>query len=765
MNPNCSDMYKSLRWIAFLSCFLDFTAYAQQSTDPVLMTIGPKKVTVSEFMYHYKKNPVGADSLNENASLREYLPLFINYKLKVLAGESLGLDTTEAFREELAGYRKVSAQSFITDKNVTEALVKEAYERMKEEINASHILLEVASNASPDDTLRVYNQALSIRERILKGESFEELAKQFSKDPYAARNGGTLGWFTGLQMVYPFETAAYQTKKGDISMPVRTKFGYHLIRVNDRRTSQGNVQVAHLFVRVDPNATDAEKMTAKTKIEEAYGELQRGVPFEAVVKQFSEDASTKSAGGVMQPFGTGKMLPPFEEAAFALKKENAYSAPFQTQYGWHILKLVKRIPLLDYAEVGGYLRTKVQSDDRSNVSKSAVLRRVKQENKYEENKTAVAAALEKANPLLKDGKWQAPADANLNGQLLFRIGSQIYRVSDFYNYVQQNQRPQPGASPQSLMQSLLNAFIEEKNLEYEEQHLEAKNEDFRDLIQEYHDGMLLFQMLDEKVQGRSLTDTTGQRQFYEQNRNKYQLPPRVKATVLDAASRPILDLALKSLAKKPYALSRKVTDLTFPKGQTKLTEGQREQLFDLIVILTKNYDYQVEISGHADASEADSCSAGRLRSVVNELVKRGNISATRIVEVDESKFKPVSTTNRDKNRRVSFALFTNAPIDVVRQFNTQKADNLIYQEGFFQKGENKFVDAVSWKVGKQTVEKSGRVVQVDIQTVDNARTKTLNEARGQVINDYQVYLEKDWVESLKKQFPVQVNENELKKLK
>lgn len=764
MNPNYSDMYKSLRWAAF-SFFIASSAFAQKPDDPVLMTIGPKKVTAGEFLYHFRKNPVGADSLNESAGVRDYLPLFINYKLKVLAGESQGIDTTAAFREELAGYRKVSAQSFMTDKQVTEALVKEAYDRLKEEINASHILLEVAPNASPDDTLRVYNQAMGLRDRLLKGEKFEDLAKEFSKDPYAAQNGGQLGWFTALQMVYPFETTAYKTKKGEISLPVRTRFGYHLIRVNDRRTSQGNIQVAHLFVRVDPNSSEADKMTAKTKIEEAYGELQRGVSFDQVVKQFSEDGSTRNAGGVMQPFGTGKMLPAFEEAAFALKKENAYSAPFQTQYGWHILKLVKRIPTPDYEEMAGYLRTKVQSDDRSNVSKSAVLRRIKKENGFEENTTALSAALEKATPQLAEGKWQPVPDPNLNGQLLFRIKDQVYRVEDFFRYVVKNQRPQAGASPKALMQNLYAAYADERNLEYEEAHLEEKNEDFRSLIQEYHDGILLFQMLEENVQAKSIQDTTGQRQFYERNKLQYQLPPRVFATVLDAASRPVLDQAQRILAKKPYVLNRKFADLTFPKGQTRLTDAQREKLFDLIVILSKNADYQVEISGHADASEADSCSAGRLKSVVSHLVKKGNISPVRIIEIDESKFKPASPTDKDKNRRVTFMLSTNARQDVVRQFNSAKPNTLVLQEGYFQKGENKYIDAAAWKVGKQTVEKGGRTVLLDIQKVDPARVKTLAEARGQVINEYQLYLEKNWVTDLKNRFKVSVNEEELKKLK
>ncbi|MFT4032722.1 MAG: peptidylprolyl isomerase [Siphonobacter sp.] len=756
-------MYKTFWWITLLLVTVTLTSHAQQ--DPVLITIGPKKVTVSEFLYHFKNNPVGADSLLESASPQDYLPFFINYKLKVLAGERLGIDTTAEFREELDGYRRVAAQTFLTDKGVVDKLITEAYNRLKEEVNASHILISLNPGASPEDTLKTYNEALTLRNRILKGEKFETIAREYSKDPFVAQNNGNLGWFTALQMVYPFESTAYRLKEGEISMPVRTKFGYHLIRLNDRRTSQGSVQVAHLFVRVAPNATENDKLAAKTKIEEAYATIQKGLSFEKAVMQFSEDASTRNAGGVMNPFGIGKMLPAFEEAAFSLKKENAYTLPFETSLGWHILKLVRRIPVPEFDEIAGYIRTKVRSDERSGQGKSAIVRRLKQENKYEENTAAVNAAIEKANSLLPDAEWQIPADASLNGQLLFRIGDQVYRVRDFFDYVQKAQKPMPAAGSQVIMRQLFKEFSDEKNLEYEQNHLEQKNKEYRDLIEEYHDGMILYQMMDEHVQSKSLTDTVAIRRYFEQNRDKYQMPPRIHALVLDAANRAVLDAATRMLAKKPYSLNQKVTDLTFTKGQTQLNLPQQEKLYDLIMLLSTNPDYQLEISGHSDATEADSCSAGRLKAVVNHLVRRGNISPTRLVEIDEGRFKPASTTDREKNRRVSFVLSTNSKIDVARRLNSQKADNLFVEEGDFRKGDNKFADEIEWKVGKQVITKGGRTVSIDIQRVDSARPKTLAEARGFVINDYQDFLEKSWIEALKKQFPVSVDEVELKKLK
>jgi peptidyl-prolyl cis-trans isomerase SurA len=753
--------------VGFVLCVSSVFAQtaAPPAADPVLLTIGGKPVTVGEFNQVYRKNLLIADTTGGTASPRQYLDLFVNYKLKVRAAEARGLDTTQAFREELATYRQQSAQSFLTDKAATEALIREAYERMKEEINASHILIALPANAAPADTLAAYNQALQLRDRLGKDENFEALARQFSKDPTAAQNGGNLGWFTALQMVYPFENAAYRTDKGRISLPVRTQFGYHLVRVNDRRSAQGKVKVAHILVRLAPNASQPEQAAAKTKIDEAYAALQRGEPFERVVKQYTDDATSRANGGTLQPFGTGQMIAPFEEAAFGLKKAGAFSAPFRTNYGWHIVKLLEKLPLEPYEQLSGVLRQRVLADGRSALSKQTTLARLKRENAFAENSAVLGEVLAAANGSLTEGKFAPDLSDALARKTLFSIGKTPVSVRDFFQFVQKKQTAQPGADPKAALRSLYDQFAEQENFRYEEAHLEEKNPEFKALVQEFHDGILLFQVMETDVLNKSLADSTGQMAWYQRNQSKYRMPESVAATVLNAASKDALDQARKLLAKQPYPLNRRLPDLYFEKGQTSLTDRHREQLFDLIVVMAKNPAYTVEITGNADTAEDDSVSAARVRNVVRYLTSGGGVRMTRIVEIDEGKFKLASKTERDKNRRVGFVFFTTSKQDVASHLNQGKPDNLLVSEGVFRKGEDKLLDSVPWKPGRQTLERGGRVIQIDIEQVDPARPKTFAEARGAVINDYQADLERQWLIDLRRQFPVQINDVELKKLK
>lgn len=734
------------------------------SPDPVLLTVGGKPVTVSEFNQVYRKNLLLSDSADAAATPQKYLDLFVNYKLKVRAAEARGLDTTQAFRDELATYRQQSAQSFLTDKAATEGLIREAYERMKEEINASHILVSVAANAAPADTLAAYNQALALRERALKGEDFAGLAKEFSKDPSAAQSGGSLGWFSALQMVYPFENAVFRTDKGKVTMPVRTEFGYHVIRVNDRRSAQGKVKVAHIFAQLAAGASQEEQAAAKTRIDEAYAALQRAEPFERVVKQYSDDASSRNSGGVLPPFGTGAMVISFEAAAFSLKKPEAYSAPFQTTYGWHIVKLIERLPLEPFEEISGVVRQKVLADGRSALGKQVTLARLKRENSFAENPAVRDEVLANADP----SAWKTGGEADSKN--LFFIGKTGVLVRDFYAFVQKRQASQnpetsKGADPKAVLKSYYADFVEQQNFQYEETHLVEKNPEFKALVQEFHDGILLFQVMETDVLNKALSDSTGQARYYDQHKTEYLLPARVKATVLDAASKDVLEQARKALTKLPYALNRKLPDLYFEKGQTEISDKQREQLFDLVVVMASNPDYQVEITGNADTSEDDSVSTARARNVVRYLTSGGGVALTRVVEIDESKFKPASKTDRDKNRRVGFVFFSNSKQDIAKRLNQQKPNNLRITEGLFRKGDDKLLDSVPWKLGRQTLERGGRVIQIDIERLEPARPKAFAEARGSVINAYQADLEKQWIANLRRQFPVDVNESEVKKLK
>src|SRR5688572_29691197 len=308
------------------SCKTSKEAATQQL---VLETIASTPVYTSEFQYVYNKNNANAENAYSKASIDEYLNLYTNFKLKVMEAEARGLDTTDAFRRELEGYKQQLAQPYLTEKSVTDKLVREAYDRMKKEINASHILINVNPDAEPKDTLAAYNKIADLRKRALGGEDFEKLAKEFSEDPSAKENGGKLGYFTALQMVYPFEDAAYKTDKGQISQPVRTRFGFHILKVNDIRDAQGEIKVSHIMVRATPNMPKADSAEAKRKVDEIYKRVQKNENWDKLASQFSEDAGSANNGGDLPWFGTGRMIPSFEDAAFKLQKPGDISIPVQ----------------------------------------------------------------------------------------------------------------------------------------------------------------------------------------------------------------------------------------------------------------------------------------------------------------------------------------------------------------------------------------------------------------------------------------------------
>ena len=321
---------------------LNLTAFAQKAPKEVLFTIDQKPYYTDEFLRVYNKN---LDLVKDESQkdLNQYLDLFVGYKLKINKAHKLGLQNGDQYKNELNTYRAQLSKNYVTDSKVTKELIGEAYARSLKEIRASHILITVDENAAPADTLAAFNRAIELRNKVLKGEDFGMLASQFSQDPSAKENKGDLGYFSVFRMVYPFESAAYKTPKGQISMPVRTRFGYHLIKVNEIRDNRGEVTVAHIMI-VNPKTDDAtEKERVRTTVNDIYKKIQQGENFETLARQFSEDKSSSSKGGVLNRFGSGQLSSEeFENVAFSLTKENPISAPFQSAFGWHIVKLVEK---------------------------------------------------------------------------------------------------------------------------------------------------------------------------------------------------------------------------------------------------------------------------------------------------------------------------------------------------------------------------------------------------------------------------------------
>ncbi|MDX5419705.1 MAG: peptidylprolyl isomerase, partial [Hymenobacteraceae bacterium] len=409
--------------------------------EPIIATIGSQPIYTSEFQYVYEKNNGGNEDAYTRQSVSEYLDLYTRFKLKVMEGENRGLDTTMAFKRELEGYKEQLAQPYLTEKSVTDKLVQEAYERLQQEVNASHILIGLPSEPDPQDTLAAYNQVLALRKRVEAGESFEKLAKEFSQDPSAAENGGNLGYFTAMQMVYRFEDAAYKTPVGQVSMPVRTRFGYHLIKVNDKRQAQGEVKVAHIMVRATPGMPKADSLAAKQRIDAIHRRVERNENWDRLAAEFSEDANSANNGGELPWFGTGRMIPAFEATAFSLKKEGEVSKPVLTPYGWHIIKLIGKQTLPPFEDMEQNLRNKIAKDSRSELNKTAFLKRIKTENNFTENAAAKTAAMEKATDELLQAKWDYDAADKSLKTTLFTIQGKPYTVGEFYTFAKSEQRP------------------------------------------------------------------------------------------------------------------------------------------------------------------------------------------------------------------------------------------------------------------------------------------------------------------------------------
>lgn len=550
--------------ILLFSIIIPFKSWSQ-TNEPVLMTIGGDKITKAEFESVYKKNNVKTDALDKK-SLEEYLDLYVNFKLKVKEAEELGLDTVGAFVTELKGYRKQLAQPYLTDKEVTNKILQEAYERSKWDIRASHILIKIDEDALPKDTLIAYNKIVSIRDKAIKGEDFGKLAVQYSDDPSAkgmpAGNGrpemkgnqGDLDYFSVFMMVYPFENAAYNTEVGKISMPIRTKYGYHILKIADKRPARLQITAAHIMIRTKDDMTDEEKTKAKDKINEIYEKLKNKEDFADLALRFSDDKGSSSKGGVLPPFGIAKMVKEFEEASFALENNGDFSKPFQTMYGWHIVKRIDKKALPTFDESKNELKTKISRDSRSQFPKAAVITKLKKEYNYKEVKKSKEAFYKVVDSTIFKGSWNA-SKADKLVKPIFKVANLTLSQKDFANYIESHQANRSTVSIEVLVNQMYDKFVEDKVLEYEDTQLERKYADFKSLMKEYRDGILLFELTDRKVWSKAVKDSTGLLTFYEANKANYMWGKRIDATIYTCANETIAKTVREKIQKQGIAQS------------------------------------------------------------------------------------------------------------------------------------------------------------------------------------------------------------------
>lgn len=518
-----------------------FSLNTTAQTDNVVMEIDGKKVTKSEFLQIYLKN--NPNPKYDKQALDEYMELFKKFKLKVAEAEALGYDTIPKLKKELAGYRKQLSQPYLIDSTKNSSLVKQAYERMKNEVHAAHILVKVAENASPEDTLAAYNRILAIKKRIENGEDFATVAKgkNGSDDPSAVRNGGDLGYFTAFQMVYQFEEAAYNTPIGKISDPVRTKFGYHILKVIDMRPARGTMKAAHIMVATGKDASAEDIESAHKKVDEIYAKLQAGESFEKLASEFSDDSQTAEKGGELPLFGTGtttRMVPEFEEAAFQLKANGDVSQPVQTAFGYHIIKRLDLTPLRSFEELKKEIQGKVNKDERSVVTQQSFIEKLKKTYAFKDSYSKTSKwFVQNIDTNYYKGTWNA--DKLKTNTAMFTLDKKAFTQKDFASYLQKNFRAYRNMDANALVKKQYEAWQNSEILAYEESKLDSKYPDFKALMQEYHDGILLYEIMSDKVWNKAIKDTSGLKTFFEGHNANYTWGKRYNAYIYECSTEDI----------------------------------------------------------------------------------------------------------------------------------------------------------------------------------------------------------------------------------
>lgn len=539
---------------------LSFNSLVFAQNKEVLFKIDGSPYYTDEFVRVYKKN---LDLVKDDSQkdLDNYFDLFLGYKLKVEKANQLGLQNDSKYQNELKSYRTQLAKSYLNDSQVTNALVEEAYERLQQEVRASHILILVEEGALPKDTLNAFNKIKDIQKRLEAGESFAVLAAKYSEDPSAKENKGDLGYFSAFRMVYPFENAAYQTAVGSVSKPFRTRFGYHLLQVTDKRFNRGEVSVAHIMIS-KPATPDAElHAKAQQTINDIYKKLQQGESFESLAEQFSDDKSTASKGGVLQRFGSGQLTAQeFEDVAFSLKEKGELSQPFQTQFGWHIVKLIEKFPLQSLAELKEDIENRIKRDDRSLLITNSLAKKLKAKYSIKTDAKLLARIKKTVTNEIYEQQWTVPANKDFQAPIVTVENKRKFSGMDFLEYVNTQQKTNLKTRPvQNLTNELFDKWLDEQIITFHDDNLENEFPEFKFVMQEYRDGLLLFDLMEKEIWNKAKNDTIGLEKFRLENIANYQWKKRFDVDLFSSTDEKVI--------KKAQAYLKKGKSITYIKEQ------------------------------------------------------------------------------------------------------------------------------------------------------------------------------------------------------
>ncbi len=637
---------------SFALSTIAFSAFSQ-----TIMEVGKQKVSKDEFVQMYERNSIKGKVDYSEPAVRDYISYYVLYRMKLQEAKELRLDTVSSVKKEMEMYKQQLAQSYLKDKSITEKLAKEAYERMQHEIEVAHIFDPFPMNGDVPEAAKYIK---GYYDEIKKGQmSFEEAAKKYSKDLSSAKNGGYLGYITALQADYKFEDKFYNTPVGTISEPFKSTIGWHIVKVINKRPNQGQVQIQQILISALPSATPEKRKEAETKVAELQSALKNGESFDELVAKFSDDKFSKSKNGVLAPFRSGDVAKELEIAAFGLKNAGDIAGPIKTEFGYHFIKLVKKIPLGTYEEMQDELLRKLDVDDRTLAANNAREEAVRKSYKYIQQQQQLDALknLAKTNNEIftKDPDNQLDHKAQL-----FQIDGKKFTIGDFVSYVNSvnKGRPLMKNNTDKMIDDLYNGYVNKNINEIRLSKLETENSEYRRLLNDYNDAILIFDLTSNKIWKRANDDTLGLNDFYQKNQAKYYWEPGFRGQIYQSKNKASLEALVK-----------------------KINQG-----------VSPNKAYE-------------------------ELIMHPSEPA------------PITTQS---GRYISKKYGFNTSALKVDTPSTITEDNGTY------------------------------TLAIPSEIFTTNTPKTLEEAKGYIVSDYQEYLETEWKASMQKKYPVKINESVLK---
>lgn len=548
---------------------------SQDLDSKTLMTIGNQNISVKEFLRVYNKNI----NLVQDQNLKDidyYINLYSKYKLKLIEAKELGYDLKDSYKKEFKSYKNQLSNAYTTDKEVTESLVKEAYNRTANEIKAQHILVRFQDN---QDSLLAYEKIQSLRSRLIN-EDFLNLRSLLhdGKSIFVE----DLGYFSAFKMVYEFENAAFNTLVGQTSTPFRTQFGYHVVKVLDTRPSRGKVQVAHIMIS---NTQKDSSLVPEIRINELYNSLIQGSSFETLAKQFSDDKSSASKGGVMNPFKSGDINSEvFVDTAFNLNEIGSISKPIQTQYGWHILKLILKSPIQPYEIIKQDLEKKVKRDSRSLIIRKKMIEKLV--SKYEIFEPNLDLSSQLITIDAKESLWVLKSTKLKD--VFLRIEDKIYTYETFLKFLNQNNRLYvKSKSNYEFIKKQYKTFFENNLFEYKKNNLINENEEFANILKEYEDGLLLFDIMQDKIWDVAKNDTLALKLFYDNNVSKFKSKEKIVGTIISSKDKKHLKKVIKLWEKS--IINQEISNQLNYKSQVIILSTGEFEITDPLLPQNKNF--------------------------------------------------------------------------------------------------------------------------------------------------------------------------------